>query len=243
MRQTKAPCSIQMKKILDATFSLVNLVLVVATLVLSFKGHHFAFVSFAGYFLSMTAVGTILGVWINPGKEHETYLTKILTSLVGILLILVGNWIIKQGGLVSITLSALGTGDKFTFMFADIIWFTGLLAALRGTHKKTEIGDNVPGTDSPLEKKVEYLLRMKIETSRREVVVNLASTILALISIVYPIYSAVSLGNAFQLILLLLFPLCAISMGLAINGGHLWVYLPTVAPGVLLITLAAPWWY
>lgn len=120
-----------MKKILDATFSLVNLALIVATVVFSFKGHPLAFISLSGYFLSMTAVGTILGVWINPGKEHENYLTKILTSFVGILLILVGNWIIIQGGLVSITLSGLGIGDKFTLMLADITWFTGLLAALR----------------------------------------------------------------------------------------------------------------
>ena len=87
----------------DAAFSLINLALLVAALLFSFKGFPYALVSFAGYFLSMTAITTLLGVWINPGKEHQTYLTKILTSAIGVGLLLAGKWIINQGGLVSLS--------------------------------------------------------------------------------------------------------------------------------------------
>ena len=86
---------------LSAAFSLINLALIAITLLLTFRGFPYAFISFAGYFLSMTAINTFLGVWINPGKEHQTYFTKILTSAIGVGLLLAGDWIINAQFLLS----------------------------------------------------------------------------------------------------------------------------------------------
>ena len=223
----------------DAAFSLINLALFVAALLLSFQGFPYAFVSFAGYFLSMTAITTLLGVWINPGKEHQTYLSKISTSLLGFILLLVGDWIINKGGLISLSFADAGT----TLTFSFIAWITGFLGALKGTHKSESSHEVLPDDDAPTNTKVEYLLKLKLKTARKELITNVASTLLTLTSIIGPIYLAVSAGNPVKLLLLLLFPLAVFSMGLAMRGGGLLVYLPTLSIGTLLIALSAPWLY
>lgn len=120
---------------IEAAFSLINLALLTVSILLSFSGFPFGLVSFLGYLLSMTSIGVIIGVWGNPGKEHRQLLTKVFTSLVGIGLLLLGNWIIDKGGLVSITVGDAGTGDAVSLAFSNIAWITGLLAAIKGTHK------------------------------------------------------------------------------------------------------------
>ena len=72
---------------------------------------------------------------------------------------------------------------------------------------------------------------------------NISSTLLALASIALPLYYAVVLSDPLKLLLLLLFPVSVVSMGFAVRGGGLFVYLPTIAIGVLLTIAAAPWWY
>lgn len=224
---------------IEAAFSLINLVLFTAALFLSFKGFPYALVSFAGYFLSMIAITTLLGVWINPGKEHQTYLTKILTSAIGVGLLLVGEWIINQGGLVS--LSFVDAGTTLTFSF--IAWITGFLGALQGSHKSESINEVLPNDDSPTNTKIEFLLKLKVKTARIELFTNISSTLLTLISIIAPIYLSISAGSLVKLLLLLLFPITVFSIGLGIRGGGLFVYLPTLAIGTFLIVLSAPWWY
>ena len=228
---------------IEAAFSLINLALLTVSILLSFSGFPFGLVSFLGYLLSMTSIGVIIGVWGNPGKEHRQLLTKVFTSLVGIGLLLLGNWIIDKGGLVSITIGDAGTGDAVSLAFSNIAWITGLLAAINGTHKGANAEEHPPGQDSPLDAKVEYLLRLKIRTSRRELIVNISSTLLALASIALPLYYAVVLSDPLKLLLLLLFPVSVFSMGFAVRGGGLLVYLPTITIGVLLTIAAAPWWY
>ncbi|QNG28629.1 hypothetical protein [Synechococcus sp. LTW-R] len=228
---------------IEAAFSLINLALLTVSILLSFSGFPFGLVSFLGYLLSMTSIGVIIGVWGNPGKEHRQLLTKVFTSLVGIGLLLLGNWIIDKGGLVSITVGDAGTGDAVSLAFSNIAWITGLLAAIKGTHKGANAEEHPPGQDSPLDAKVEYLLRLKIRTSRRELIVNISSTLLALASIALPLYYAMVLGDPLKLLLLLLFPISVFSMGFAVRGGGLLVYLPTITIGVLLTIAAAPWWY
>ena len=141
---------------IDAAFSLINLALLVAVLLLSFKGFPYALVSFAGYFLSMTAITTLLGVWINPGKEHQTYLTKMLTSAIGVGLLLAGKWIINQGGLVS--LSFVGAETTLTLSF--IAWITGFLGVLKGTHKSESIKEVLPDDDAPTNTPEEYQFQL-----------------------------------------------------------------------------------
>ena len=224
---------------LSAAFSLINLALFVAALLLSFKGFPYALVSFAGYFLSMTAITTLLGVWINPGKEHQTYLTKILTSAIGVGLLLAGKWIINQGGLVSLSFVDVET----TLTLSFIAWITGFLGALKGTHKSESINEVLPEDDAPTNAKVEYLLKLKLKTARTELITNVSSTLLTLTSIIAPIYLAFSAGSPVKLLLLLLFPIAVFSMGLAMRGGGALAYLPTLSIGTLLIVLSAPWWY
>jgi hypothetical protein len=224
---------------IDAAFSLINLALLVAVLLLSFKGFPYALVSFAGYFLSMTAITTLLGVWINPGKEHQTYLTKMLTSAIGVGLLLAGKWIINQGGLVS--LSFVGAETTLTLSF--IAWITGFLGVLKGTHKSESIKEVLPDDDAPTNTKVEYLLKIKLKTARKELITNVSSTLLTLTSIIAPIYLSVSAGSPVKLLLLLLFPIAVFSMGFAVRGGGALAYLPTLSIGTLLIVLTAPWWY
>lgn len=227
----------------DAAFSLINLALFIAALLLSFKGFPYALISFAGYFLSMTAITTFLGVWINPGKEHQSYLTKILTSAIGVGLLLAGEWIINQGGLTSLTLGnpSVDEGTRLTFSF--IAWITGFLAALKGTHKSESADEVLPDESTPFDTKFEYLLRLKLKTSRTELITNLSSTLLMLSSIIAPIYLAISTADPFKLLLLLLFPIACSSMSLGMRGGGFFVYLPTLLISILLITASAPWWY
>ena len=224
---------------LSAAFSLINLALFVAALLLSFQGFPYALVSFAGYFLSMTAITTLLGVWINPGKEHQTYLTKISTSLIGFGLLLAGDWIINKGGLIS--LSFADAENTLTFSF--IAWITGFLGALKGIHKSESSDEVLPDDDAPTNTKVEYLLKLKLKTARTELITNVSSTLLTLTSIIAPIYLAVSAGSPVKLLLLLLFPIAVFSMGLGMRGGGFLACLPTLAINTLLITLSAPWWY
>ena len=228
---------------LSAAFSLINLALIVITLLLSFRGFPYAFISLTGYFLSMTAINTFLGVWINPGKEHQTYFTKIITSVIGVGLLLAGDWIINQGDLVSLSFGNPSAEGGTTLTFSFIAWITGFLGALKGTHKSESSDEVLPDDDAPTNTKVEYLLKLKLKTARTELITNVSSTLLTLTSIIAPIYLAVSAGSPVKLLLLLLFPIAVFSMGLAMRMGGFFVYLPTLALSVLLITLSAPWWY
>ena len=228
---------------LSAAFSLINLALIAITLLLTFRGFPYAFISLAGYFLSMTAINTFLGVWINPGKEHQTYLAKITTSVIGVGLLLAGDWIVNQGGLVSFTFGNPGGEGGTTLTFSFIAWITGFLGALKGTHKNESMNEMLPDDDAPTNTKVEYLLKLKLKITRTELITNASSTLLTLTSIIAPIYLAVLGGSPVKLLLLLLFPIAVFSMGLAMRIGGLFVYLPTLALSALLITLSAPWWY
>tara|TARA_R100000951_G_scaffold25121_1_gene21241 strand:+ start:4598 stop:5431 length:834 start_codon:yes stop_codon:yes gene_type:complete len=228
---------------IDAAFSLINLALIVATLLLTFKGFPYAFVSLAGYFLSMTAITSLLGVWINPGKEHKSYLTKIFASLIGIAMLLAGEWIINKGGLVSLSFGDPSVEVGTTLTFSLIAWITGFLGALRGAHKSEGVNEVLPDDDAPTNTKVEYLLKLKVKTARTELITNISSTLLTLTSIIAPIYLAISTANPFKLFLILLFPIAVMSMGLCMRGGGFLVYLPTLAISILLITVSAPWWY
>ena len=228
---------------LSAAFSLINLALIAATLILSFKGFPYALISFIGYFLSMTGVTTLLGVWINPGKEHQVFLTKIFASLIGVLMVVAGAWIINQGGLVSFTFGDSGVEESTTITFSFIAWITGFLGALKGTHKSESINEFLPEENATINAKIEYLLKLKLRTSRKELITNISSTLLTATSIIAPAYLAISSGNPVKLLLLPSFPIAVFSMGLAMRGGGLLVYLPTLSIGTLLIALSAPLWY
>ena len=228
---------------LSAAFSLINLALIAITVLLTFRGFPYAFISLAGYFLSMTAINTFLGVWINPGKEHQTYFAKITTSVIGVGLLLAGDWIVNQGGLVSFTFGNPGAEEGTTLTFSFIAWITGFLGALKGTHKNESMNEVIPDDDAPTNTKVEYLLKLKLKTARTEIITNASSTLLTLTSIIAPIYLAVSAGSPVKLLLLLLFPIAVFSMGLGMRGGGLLIYIPTLSIGTLLIALSAPLWY
>ena len=232
-----------MKKIVNASHILINLFLLIAAILLSFKGFPYALVSYAGYFLVMTAVGTIFGVWINPGKEHKQVLTKITTTVIGIVLVLAGEWVISKGGLLSINIGDPEGGNGVKIVFSYFAWLTGFLAALSGTHKKSEEEDILPSEESTLDSKIEYLLQLRAQTLKTESSTNIFSTFLAVCSIIAPIYLSIQNTNPWQLLLLLLFPLCYMSMGFAINGGGFFTYLPSIVISILLISLSSPWWY
>ena len=140
-----------------------QLALIVITLLLSFRGFPYAFISLTGYFLSMTAINTFLGVWINPGKDHQTYFTKIITSAIGVGLLLAGDWIINQGGLVSLSFGNPSAEEGTTLTFSFIAWITGFLGALKGTHKNESMNEVIPDDDAPTNTKVEYLLKLKLK--------------------------------------------------------------------------------
>ena len=122
-----------MKALIGFVFYLINVVVFVGCVVLSFKGFPFALISFIGYLVVMTAIGTVLGVWLNPGEEHESFITKIATSVIALLLLYGGNWIIDKGGLAS--LSVLTGDGKVTLTLAALGVASGVCSSILGTHK------------------------------------------------------------------------------------------------------------
>ncbi len=228
---------------LVANLALINWFLLTATIVLSFKGFPYGLVSYSGYFLVMTAIGTILGVWINPGKEHRKVLTKIFTMVISIVLVLVGEWVIRKGGLLSINIGDPAGGNGIKIVFSYFAWLTGFLTALSGTHKQSNKEEEITNDTLTLEKKVRYLLRLEVKTTMLQSGTNIFSTLLGALSVIAPIYLSIQNSNPWQLLLLALFPLCSISMGFAINGGGYFTCLPSIVVGILLASVASPWWY
>ena len=125
-----------MRRIAGTVCLVINVFVFVGCAILSFKGFPFALISFLGYFIMMTAVGTVFGVWFNPGVEHKTGLTKVLVTIIGVVLLYFGDWVITKGGLISF---AWLTGDvpdsSFRITLGMISWVTGALCAVMGTHR------------------------------------------------------------------------------------------------------------
>jgi hypothetical protein len=80
-----------MKRIAGVTFVVINIFVFVGCVALSFKGFPLALVSFLGYFIMMTVVGTVLGAWLNPGVEHKGGLAKFLVTIIGVVLLYFGD--------------------------------------------------------------------------------------------------------------------------------------------------------
>ena len=123
------------KNFARAAYMILNIFVVIGCIVISFKGFPFALVSLLGYFIMMTAVGTLLGVWFNPGVEHKSGLTKVLTTLMGVLLIYFGDWVIAKGGVVAFQVTGDTSGASSRISLGMVSWITGILAAVIGTHK------------------------------------------------------------------------------------------------------------
>ena len=124
-----------MKALVGLVFAIANIFVLIGCLFLTFKGFPYALVSLLGYLVSMTAVGTVVGVWINPGKEHKEGFTRVATTVIGIVLFSFGNWIITQGGLVSFTLAGDSHDPNSSLSLSMISWITGICAAILGTHR------------------------------------------------------------------------------------------------------------
>jgi hypothetical protein len=124
-----------MKALAGFVFAFSNIFVLIGCLVLTFKGFPYAIVSLLGYFVAMTAVATTVGVWINPGKEHKDGFTRVLTTIIGVALLYLGDWIITKGGLASLTLTGDSPASNSSLSLSMISWITGVCASILGTHR------------------------------------------------------------------------------------------------------------
>ena len=118
-----------MKQVSGLIFPLISIFLLIGCIVLSFKDFPFALVSFVGYGIFLTAVGVIFGVWFNPDKNQDKAMTKFFTTIIGVILLFFGNWVIDKGGLYSVSLGEL------TLPLTTLGWISGICAGIMGTHK------------------------------------------------------------------------------------------------------------
>ena len=118
-----------MKQVSGLIFQLISIFLLIGCVVLSFKDFPFALVSFVGYGIVLTAVGVVFGVWFNPDKSQGKARDKFITSIIGVLLLFFGNWVIDKGGLYSISLGEL------TLPLTTLGWISGICSGIMGTHR------------------------------------------------------------------------------------------------------------
>ena len=118
-----------MKQVSGVIFQLISIFLLIGCIVLSFKDFPFALVSFVGYGIVLTAIGVVFGVWFNPDNSQSKGTNKFFTTIIGVLLLFFGNWVIDKGGLYSVSLGEL------TLPLTTLGWISGICAGLMGTHR------------------------------------------------------------------------------------------------------------
>ena len=118
--------------------TLLNLFVAIGCLVLTFRGYPFAMVSFLGYIIMMTSVGTVFGVWFNPSKDQRGLLFKVQTTIIGALLLFFGNWVLVKGGLASIAVAS----DHFDSQITIDLGITSLIVGIVGGLKGWQRSDN-----------------------------------------------------------------------------------------------------
>ena len=115
--------------------TLLNLFAAIGCLLLTFRGHPFAMVSFLGYFIMMTSVGTVFGAWFNPSEDQRGLLLRIQATIIGALLLFFGNWVLAKGGLTSITVGSDYSFFQFTIDLDIASLISGVIGGLKGMQR------------------------------------------------------------------------------------------------------------
>ena len=118
------------KEIFSAIGGLINVGLITVCIVFTFNGSfRLALISYVGFFLMQCAAATVIGQWINSEKESGGIASRLITSALFLLVALGGDWVIKLGGLYSLTM------DDITVSLPLLAWIAAAAMSFTGVHR------------------------------------------------------------------------------------------------------------
>ena len=118
------------KEIFSGIGGLINVGLITVCIVFTINGSfRLALISYAGFFLMQCAAATVIGQWINTEKESGGIPSRLITSAIFLFVALGGDWIIKFGGLYSLTMG------EITASLPALAWISGAAMSLVGMHR------------------------------------------------------------------------------------------------------------
>ena len=94
----------------------------------TFSGEfRFALVSYVGFFFFKTSVATMLGQWANKDDDAGSVGTRLGVTAVGFILLVAADWLIRSGGLYSITFFGLTLSLPLMASIGGVgAWFIGM---------------------------------------------------------------------------------------------------------------------
>ena len=111
---------------------LINLSVLCWCIIFTISGEFiFALVSFVGFKIFKVSVTTMLGQWINKEHDADGVGTRLKATAFGFVLLVAADWLIRTGGLYSVTIYGVTLSLPFMASIA------GVGGCFIGMHKRS----------------------------------------------------------------------------------------------------------